>query len=387
MTGSVQEKNNKLYVVLSYKVEGGKHKTKWVGTGLKPDGNKRKVEKMIPEIINQYIGLEYNPNKHLFLDEVDTWLEKQRGQVRQSTHEAYEICINAHIKPYFENMGLDIKDLGTQHLMDYYDFKFREGRADGKGGLDPQTIKKHAAIFRSVLSGAVLKGYVDKNVADLVPTPKRTSSKKSVAKTITLDEANKIIKAFDNNDLQPLVQLVLTYGFRRSEVLGLKWSAIDFEKDRIDVEHTIVRVKTIMAVNGAKTNESEAGLPLIDDAREMLLRLKAKQEEYRKVFGKEYIENDYIFKNPDGSLYRPDSLTRTFQRVLKRKGYEHIRLHDLRHATATILYAKGWKVLEMQRWMRHSDIKTTLAIYTHLTNEQVVESSKSLNGLFSANAN
>ena len=55
MTGSVQEKNNKLYVVLSYKVEGGKHKTKWVGTGLKPDGNKRKVEKMIPEIINQYI--------------------------------------------------------------------------------------------------------------------------------------------------------------------------------------------------------------------------------------------------------------------------------------------------------------------------------------------
>lgn len=208
-----------------------------------------------------------------------------------------------------------------------------------------------------------------------------------MAKTITLDEANKIIEAFDNNDLQPLVQLTLTYGFRRSEVLGLKWSAIDFERDRIDVEHTIVRVKTIMAKDDTKNEASEAGLPLIDDAREMLLRLKAKQEEYRKVFGKEYIENDYIFKNPDGSLYRPDSLTRTFQRVLKRKGYEHIRLHDLRHATATILYAKGWKVLEMQRWMRHSDIKTTLAIYTHLTNEQVVESSKSLNGLFSANAN
>ena len=386
MTGSVQVKNNKLYVVLSYKIENGEHKTKWVGTGLKSDGNKRKVEKMIPDLINQYIGLEYNPNKHLFLDEVDKWLERQKGQVRQSTHEAYEICINAHIKPYFEKMGLDIKDLSTKHLMDYYDFKFRKGRADGKGGLDPQTIKKHAAIFRSVLSYAVLNGYVDKNVADLVPTPKR-ASKKSVAKTITLDEANKIIEAFDNNDLQPLVQLTLTYGFRRSEVLGLKWSAIDFEKDRIDVEHTIVRVKTIMATDDTKTDESEAGLPLIDDAREMLLQLKARQEEYRKAFGKEYIENDYIFKNPDGSLYRPDSLTRTFQRVLKRKGYEHIRLHDLRHATATILYAKGWKVLEMQKWMRHADIKTTLAIYTHLTNEQVVESSKTLNGLFSANAN
>lgn len=382
MTGSVQVKNNKLYVVLSYKIENGEHKTKWVGTGLQAKNNKKAAVAMIPEIINQYIGLEYNPDKHLFLDEIDKWLERQKGQVRQSTHEAYEICINAHIKPYFEKMGLDIKDLSTKHLMDYYDFKFRKGRADGKGGLDPQTIKKHAAIFRSVLSYAVLNGYVDKNVADLVPTPK-SASKKSVAKTITLDEANKIIKAFDNNDLQPLVQLTLTYGFRRSEVLGLKWSAIDFEKDRIDVEHTIVRVKTIMAVNGAKTNESEAGLPLIDDAREMLLQLKARQEEYRKAFGKEYIENDYIFKNPDGSLYRPDSLTRTFQRVLKRKGYEHIRLHDLRHGTATILYAQDWNLKELQAWMRHKDIKTTLKIYTHLSNEQLVESSKSINGLFS----
>ena len=382
MTGSVQVKNNKLYVVLSYKIENGEHKTKWVGTGLQAKNNKKAAVAMIPEIINQYIGLEYNPDKHLFLDEIDKWLERQKGQVRQSTHEAYEICINAHIKPYFEKMGLDIKDLSTKHLMDYYDFKFRKGRADGKGGLDPQTIKKHAAIFRSVLSYAVLNGYVDKNVADLVPTPK-SASKKSVAKTITLDEANKIIKAFDNNDLQPLVQLTLTYGFRRSEVLGLKWSAIDFEKDRIDVEHTIVRVKTIMAVNGAKTNESEAGLPLIDDAREMLLQLKARQEEYRKAFGKEYIENYYIFKNPDGSLYRPDSLTRTFQRVLKRKGYEHIRLHDLRHGTATILYAQDWNLKELQAWMRHKDIKTTLKIYTHLSNEQLVESSKSINGLFS----
>ena len=124
MTGSVQEKNNKLYVVLSYKVEGGKHKTKWIGTGLKAENNKRKAEKMIPDFINQYIGLEYNPDKHLFLDEVYNWLEQQKGQVRQSTYEAYEICINAHIKPYFENMGLDIKDFSIKHLMDYYHFKF-----------------------------------------------------------------------------------------------------------------------------------------------------------------------------------------------------------------------------------------------------------------------
>ncbi len=382
MRGSVQEKNNKLYVVLSYKTEEGKHKTKWVGTGLKAKGNKREAEDMIPDIIKRYIGLEYNPNKHLFLDEVYRWLKRQYGKVRQSTYEAYSVCINAHIKPYFENMGLDIEDLTKQHLIDYYEFKFTKGRADGRGGLDSQTIKKHAAIFRAVLNDALLRDYINQNVADIVPIPKRTSSN-SVAKEIDLDEANKIIEVFDNNDLQPLVKLTLMYGLRRSEILGLKWSAIDFKKNTIVVDHTIVKYTSIMAVDNTKTNASSTTLPLIDDARELLLEVKAKQEEYRELFGKDYYESDYVFTKSDGSLYRPDSLTRTFQRVLKKKGYEHIRFHDLRHATASILYANKWRPMEMQKWMRHSKIKTTLDIYTHLKNRQVVEASESLNGLFS----
>ena len=383
MRGSVQEKNNKLYVVLSYKTEDGKHKTKWVGTGLQAKGNKKAAVAMIPDIINQYIGLEYNPNKHLFLDEVDKWLEKQKREVRQSTYEAYVVCINAHIKPYFEKMGLDIKDLSKQHLMDYYDFKCTKGRADGKGGLDSQTIKKHAAIFRGVLNYAMLNDYITQNVADIVPVPKnKKTGKKSAAKKIDLNKANKIIKAFENEELQPVVQMTLMYGFRRSELLGLKWSAVDFDAKKIYVEHTIVKYNSIIAEDDTKTDESEAGLPLIDDARELLLELKAQQEEYRKLFGKEYIENDYIFKHPDGRLYRPDSLTRSFQRVLKRKGLEIIRFHDLRHATASILYSQNWKPLELAHLMRHSNMRTTLQIYTHPSDEYMEESCKSLNGLF-----
>ena len=382
MTGSVQVKNNKLYVVLSYKTEDGEHKTKWVSTGLMAKGNKKAAMAMIPDLINQYIGLEYNPNKHLFLDEVDRWLERQKVQVRQSTYEAYVVCINAHIKPYFEKMGLEIKDLSKQHLMDYYDFKFTKGRADGTGGLEPQTIKKHAAIFRAVLKDALLKDYVNINVADIVPIPKKTSSN-SVAKEIDLDEANKIIEVFDHNELQPLVKLTLMYGLRRSEILGLKWSAIDFKKETIDVDHTIVKYTSVMAVDNTKTNESCTTLPLIDDARELLLEVKTKQEEYRKLFGEDYHESDYVFTKPDGSLYRPDSLTRSFQRVLENKGYEHIRFHDLRHATASILYENKWRPKEMQKWMRHSKIKTTLDIYTHLKNRDVKTASQSLNGLFS----
>ena len=282
-------------------------------------------------------------------------------------------------------MGLDIKDFSKKHLMDYYHFKFTKGRADGKGGLDPQTIKKHAAIFRSVLNYAMLNDYITQNVADIVPVPRKTG-KKSVAKKIDLNKANEIIKVFENEELQPVVRMTLMYGFRRSELLGLKWSAVDFDANKIYVEHTIVKYTSIIAEDDTKTDESEAGLPLYDDARELLLEVKAQQEEYRKLFGKEYIENDYIFKHPDGTLYRPDSLTRSFQRVLKRKGCEVIRFHDLRHATASILYAQDWKPVELAQLMRHSNMRTTLQIYTHLSDDQMAESCKSLNGLFSKNA-
>ena len=148
------------------------------------------------------------------------------------------------------------------------------------------------------------------------------------------------------------------------------------------VEQTVVKYTSIIAEDDTKTDESEASLPLFDDARELLLEVKAQQEEYRKLFGKEYIENDYIFKHPDGTLYRPDSLTRSFQRVLKRKGLEIIRFHDLRHATASILYSQNWKPLELAHLMRHSNMRTTLQIYTHPSDEYMEESCKSLNGLF-----
>ena len=112
------------------------------------------------------------------------------------------------------------------------------------------------------------------------------------------------------------------------------------------------------------------------------MKLKEKQDENRRIFGNMYKETEYIFTWHDGKLYRPDYITRSFQRVLKKNGLKVIRFHDLRHSTASILYDKGWSLKDIQEWLGHADIETTGNIYTQITNQRKLATAKSLERTF-----
>jgi Site-specific recombinase XerD len=131
-----------------------------------------------------------------------------------------------------------------------------------------------------------------------------------------------------------------------------------------------------------KSEKSKREFPLLQDVKELLLRLREQQTEDCKIFGNTYIESEYIFKWADGKLYSPDCVTRSFQRVLKNNNLPKMRFHDLRHSTASILYDKGWDLKAIQDWLGHSDIETTLNIYTHISNQRKVNSAKDLENTF-----
>lgn len=113
-----------------------------------------------------------------------------------------------------------------------------------------------------------------------------------------------------------------------------------------------------------------------------MLDQRTRQDENRRVFGKDYKESDYIFVWDDGSKLRPDYVTRGFQRVLKRHGLPPLRFHDLRHSTASILYDKGWDMKDIQLWLRHSSIDVTADIYTHISESRKQSMASSLNSTF-----
>lgn len=171
--------------------------------------------------------------------------------------------------------------------------------------------------------------------------------------------------------------------------MALKWDAIDFEKKTITICHTVTEVRvngkrTIIEKDRTKTKSSYRTLPLVKPFEELLLRLKAQQEENKRLCGKMYSKqyDGYIYVNQMGDLVKPGYLTQHFPALLEKHGLRRIRYHDLRHSCASLLYANGVSLKEIQEWLGHSDISTTSNIYTHLDYSSKIASAEAIMGVY-----
>lgn len=383
MTGSLKIKNDTFYAVINLK-EDGKYKQKWISTKLKVKGNKRKATEFLNKIMAEYEANETQPNTDdiLFTDYLMQWLEKKKSKIDPITWQGYRIYVEKHIVPFFESKRLKLSELKPRHISDYYDYKFTSGRLDGKpGGLSVRTIKSHSLIIKEVLDDALVKEIITKNVAAKVPLPKQKNKIKKET-FLNTEEANQILSLFKGHHLQPLIYVTLYYGLRRSEVLGLKWSAIDFKNDKIKINHTVVKHTTVVAKDKTKTEASRREYILLPEIKAVLLNLKKEAQKNKKIFGKTYQNNDYVFTWPDGRLYRPDYITSAFQKVLAKNNFPKMRFHDLRHSCASILYDKGWELKDIQTWLGHADIETTANIYTHISKSRKEFMAKDLEHTF-----
>ena len=284
------------------------------------------------------------------------WLNSKCLMLERSTYEAYTVYINRHMIPYFQKRKIELEKLKAKQVLEYCQHLQRCGRIDGKGGLGKASVKKHLCVLKQALNDAVLYEYIDHNPALPVKLPKVSAITTSV-KFLTLAQAQEVINAFEGHNLKPVVVLALYYGLRRSEVLGLKWSAVDFTNNTITINHTVVKNLTIVSKDQTKTETSRRTFQLLPECREMLNALKTSQNKRNK--------DGYIFCWEDGRLFRPDYVTRGFQRVLRSHGLPVMRFHDLRHSTASILFEKGWQLEDVKNWLGHSDIETTSNIYLH----------------------
>ena len=166
------------------------------------------------------------------------------------------------------------------------------------------------------------------------------------------------------------------FGLRRSELLGLKWSAINFVDDTMSIVHTVTETnlngKNIL-IKKDKT-KSTAGLRsfvLPGSIKEMLLELKEEQKRNKERLGKGYYTKDeeYVYVNEGGELHKPKFLTNGFRKFLAKHNLTHIRFHDLRHSCATILCESNVNVKDIQMFLGHSSAKTTMDIYVHQMNK------------------
>ena len=382
MKVSLKIKEDRYYAVINYK-EGATYKQKWISLDLPVKNNKRKAEAMLDEIKREYAdGFQTPEADMLFTTYIKQWLNRKKDCVELSTWEGYQIYAERHIIPYFEPKRLTLRNIKPKDIQDYFQYKYTHGRLDGKeGGLSIPSIKKHGIVIKEVLDDAVINDLIIRNPSLGVKMPAKNISKRERV-FLTEESANATLHAFEGHPLQALVYVTLYYGLRRSEVLGLRWSAIDFERNTLTINHTVVKNRTIVEKDKTKTQSSFHTYLLIQDVKEVLLREYEKRSAQIKSFGRDYKKSDYVFTWEDGRLFRPDYITRAFQRVLEQHNLPRMRFHDLRHSTASVLYDKGWDIKDIQSWMRHSSIDVTGDIYTHISEDRKSKMAQRLNSTF-----
>ena len=315
-------------------------------------------------------------------DYLKMWKELQINEVAETTYDGYHAYIDRHLISYLKDLNLNIQDITAGHVFDYVNYLSNDGgRKDNKiVGQSTTSIRKIISILRQVLYYAVLYGDIKINPALQVPMPKKTNKKDERQVFLTVEDARKMLDAFRDEKIGPIVFVTLYYGLRKSEALVLRWQAIDFEANTITINHTVVDGSHIVAKDSTKFYCSRRTYELLPDVKDLLLKLKDQQKGYRLRLGSGYHNNDYIFKNPNGVPYRPDSLTRSFKRALARHGLPQMRYHDLRHSTASIIVDKGWDINDIKEWLVHVDISTTANIYAHISHRRKVSLAKSLEG-------
>lgn len=377
VAGHLHEKNGYYYIILNLTDSAGKRKPKWISTGLTIKGNKKRAEQMLMEERRKYANAKTGDDV-LFADFIEQWLEIVKSTVSIPTYSSYVNAVKSIIAPYFRKKKILLRDLQAHDIQMFYQEQLQRVKASS-------VIHYHANIHKA-LKYAVKNDMIPSNPADKVERPKQD---KFYGNFYDRDELNKLFEAVAGTKLELPVLLGAFYGLRRSEIVGLKWSAIDFEQNTITISHTVTSCNldgkcVIVAKDTTKTKSSRRTLPLVPYFHEKLLAVKAQQERNQKLCGRSYNREflEYICVDDIGDRFKPNYITSQFPKLLERNSFRKIRFHDLRHSCASLLLASGVPMKHIQEWLGHSDFSTTANIYAHLDYSSKLTSASAMESNF-----
>ncbi|WP_419035340.1 tyrosine-type recombinase/integrase [Dysosmobacter sp.] len=392
VAGHLQIKKGHYYAVLNAKNQQGKRSSKWVPTGIRVGGKKEEKqaqEKLMeirysykePIIIcNEDVRSRITPDMQ-FSDYMLSWLEIIKNSVEGDTYAGYEANVKKRIVPYFQKTGVKLGELTALDIERFYEYCFNRLKVKGS------TVQHYHANIHKAVKYAIRHDLISSNILEKLDRPK---SEAFVGSFYSIAEIETLFEAVKGDPVEFPVLMSAFYGLRRSEIMGLRWSAIDFEGNTLTVDHTVVQYRSdgksvIEGKNRMKNKSSCRTMPLVPQYRELLLRMQERKAACKEFCGNCYTESEYIYVNELGIPYKPNFVSDHFKRVLKQHGLRPIRFHDLRHTCASLLLKNGVAMKDIQDWLGHSSYATTANIYAHLDTDSKKQPATKMNQAVSIN--
>lgn len=363
------------YVIINLKkAEDGTYPQKFINTHLPERGNKKQAEKILKLELEKYQEqlereeaeknneIYLNSNDILFVDYLRDFVDKKKYDIVPSVFKTYMSYVN-NIEDYFNKLHRKplLTEIKASDINDFY-FYLRER------GLKILTLKHYACVLRPALRQAYLDEILMRNPYDNVKKLKKDTSE--TPKRVYLDdnEMKEFIKVVKEHKVGNFLILDLMSGLRRGELLGLRWSSIDFNKHILSISGVITMGEDGKAkfVDYAKTEQSVDDTFMNPYVESILQEIKEKQEYNKTLLGNAYSKEylDFVCVNEQGIRYLPDYFTKTIKKIVNKFGLKDIHFHSLRHSFCSYLYRKTRDIEAVKKMMRHADIKTT-EIYAH----------------------
>ena len=359
-SGSVHKKHGYYHAVFRYN-----GRQVWKSTGVKDTENKRKAEKIMFQIIDEFENDTEQNGDMLLVQYLKKWIINVEPNLKPSTYEDYEKRIYGKIIPYFEPKKIKLKDLKPSTVTGYLNYLKTDGRSDGTGGLSKKTILDIKTVLSSALNDAVDDDLISKNPVDKSKMPKFEKVLKEIDPgTYTIEQVKKLLDYAkeSGSHIYPFLALVLCTGMRKGEAMAAKWEDLDLENGTILINKSRSGTKTAVSkqITTPKSESSNRIIPLADIALEALREEKARQEELKEFMGKSWKGEDYIILNIDLKPYANlSAINRVVNRLTDKAGLPRTTIHGFRHAVATILDSENITVRDISVILGHSSVQTT----------------------------
>ena len=263
--------------------------------------------------------------------------------------------------------------LESDHLMKRSLEKLRERdiedfliRLNGRG-LSASSRRVCLTVLRQALDAALRRSLIGFNPAANVSRPK---SEATVRQWLKLSDVRDILWALSSSKYLPPALLMALSGMRRGEVLGLRWSDVDFYRSQVTIRSTLNRVNGKLTLTSPKTANSRRVIHMTAEITSLLRQVHSETS----FTG----NDDFVFQTSNGDAVDPRAMLRAFQKAARKVGIEHANLHDLRHAAASAMLNSGVPLFTVSKTLGHSSVAVTGDVYGHLLDSAQIEAMNTL---------